>query len=148
MHRYIFLTAAIIICIGCKDANAVGSKKLKPKTQDTKKFEMYEMSEMAILMEQMYIYNQQLKSKIEKGEELGNFPNHFKEIHKSKMTDSSDKDNFFIDKSKVFLDAQEQIFKDPKNAKEHFNKAVQACISCHEVKCTGPIVRIKKLQLN
>lgn len=35
-----------------------------------KKFEMYELSEMASLMEQMYVYNLQIKSKIEKGESV------------------------------------------------------------------------------
>ena len=43
---------------------------------------------------------------------------------------------------------QELIYKDPENAKTHYSNAIQACISCHEVKCSGPIVRIKKLQLN
>lgn len=108
-------------------------------------FQMYEMSEMAALMEQMYVDNQRLKERITNGDTIGQFPNHFLEIHKSAMTDESDNDAFFKEQAAVFINAQEKIYKDPKNAKEHFNKAVSACVSCHEVKCSGPIPRIKKL---
>ncbi len=63
------------------------------------------------------------------------------------MTDPSENDQFFRDNANIFLRAQEMIYKDPENAKEHYSNAIQACISCHEVKCSGPIPRIKKLQL-
>jgi cytochrome c553 len=39
------------------------------------------------------------------------------------------------------------IYKDPKNAKQHFNEGINACVSCHQVKCGGPIPKIKKLYI-
>ena len=45
-----------------------------------KKFEMYEMSEMASLMEQMYAHNQQLRLRIIKGDTVGKFPEFFNKI--------------------------------------------------------------------
>ena len=63
------------------------------------------------------------------------------------MTDSTDMDAFFKAQAKVFIESQEQIYKDPKNAKEHFNKGIDACIQCHQVKCGGPIPKIKKLYI-
>jgi cytochrome c553 len=63
------------------------------------------------------------------------------------MTDPTENDDFFKENAQVFLTAQEKIYNDPANAKEHYSNAIQACISCHEVKCSGPIPRIKKLQL-
>ena len=113
----------------------------------SEEFEMYEMSEMAALMEQMYVDNQRLKDRIIKGDTIGKFPQHFIKIHKAVMTDEHDKDAFFDEQAQKFIQAQELIYKDPKNAKEHFNKGVDACVQCHQVKCTGPIPRIKKLYI-
>jgi hypothetical protein len=108
---------------------------------------MYEMSEMAALMEQMYVDNQRLKDKIIKGDTIGKFPQHFLKIHESVMTDEKDKDAFFDEQAKKFIEAQELIYNDPTNAKKHFNDGVDACISCHQQKCSGPIPRIKKLYI-
>ena len=46
-----------------------------------KKFEMYELSEMASLMEQMYAYNLQIKNKIENGDSVGAYPEFFNKIY-------------------------------------------------------------------
>lgn len=110
-------------------------------------FEMYEMSEMAALMEQMYVDNQRLKERIIKGDTIGKFPQHFIKIHQAVMTDETDKDAFFNEQAAKFIKAQELIYEDPKNAKEHFNNGIDACIKCHEVKCGGPIPKIKKLYI-
>ena len=110
-------------------------------------FEMYEMSEMAALMEQMYVDNERLKERIVKGDTIGKFPQHFIKIHKAVMTDETDKDAFFNEQAAKFIKAQELIYDDPKNAKEHFNNGIDACIKCHEVKCGGPIPKIKKLYI-
>ena len=98
-------------------------------------------------MEQMYVDNQRLKERIKKGETIGAFPNHFLKIHKAVMTDESDNDAFFKSQAANFIKAQEQIYKDPKNAKKHFNEGIDACINCHQVKCGGPIPKIKKLYI-
>jgi len=113
----------------------------------SKKFEMYQMSEMSALMEQMYIDNQKLKERIKNGDTIGKFPNHFMEIHKAVMTDDTENDAFFKDQANAFILAQQRIYEDPKNAKAHFNEGVNACVRCHEIKCQGPIPRIKKLYI-
>lgn len=120
----------------------------KPAASGEKEFEMYQMSEMAALMEDMYQKNLALKSKIEKGEKVGKFDSNFLKIHQAVMTDPSENDAFFKAQAAAFLQSQQRIFEDPKNAKEHFNNSVNTCISCHQVKCTGPIARIKKLYID
>ena len=112
-----------------------------------KKFEMYEMSEMSLLMEQMYVDNQRLKERIKNGDTIGKFPTHFMKIHEAVMTDQSENDAFFKEQAARFIKSQQLIYDDPKNAKQHFNDGVSACLSCHEVKCGGPIPRIKKLYI-
>lgn len=133
-----------LILMGC-------NKKEECTTENSgkseKKFEMYKMSEMAALMEQMYAENEILKAKIKKGDSIGKFPIHFLQIHKAVMTDESENDAFFKEQATQFIKAQELIYQDPKNAKKHFNEGVNTCIKCHEVKCGGPIPRIKKLYI-
>ena len=130
-----------------KEAAAVSADSTSSDNSGKKEFKMYEMSEMAALMEQMYAENQLLKQRIVSGDTLGNFPKYFLDIHSSVMTDESENDAFFKEQAAKFLKAQELIYKDPENAKQHFNDAVSACVKCHEQKCGGPIPRIKKLYI-
>lgn len=147
MIKKYFIFCSVFILLSCQNKAKEESceKPAVTEKSDKKSFEMYEMSEMAMLMEQMYVDNQRLKSRILSGESIGEFPSHFAKIHNSIMTDPSENDAFFKKQANIFIEAQELIYKDQEHAKEHYNKAVQACISCHEVKCSGPIVRIKKL---
>jgi hypothetical protein len=140
----LFLVLTVISCQN-KESNAAEAEKCEPKSE--KKLEMYQMSEMAALMEQMYVDNKRLKERIQKGDTIGQFPQHFLRIHEAVMTDESDNDAFFKEQAAKFIKAQEMIYKDPKNAKEHFNTGVDACIQCHQQKCGGPIPRIKKLYI-
>lgn len=142
-NLYYFLV--VIFLFSCKNEDKQVEASEVKKTEEA--FEMYEMSEMAALMEQMYVDNQRLKGKIINGDTIGKFPQHFLKIHESVMTDEKDKDAFFDEQAKKFIEAQELIYKDPANAKQHFNNGVDACISCHQVKCSGPIPRIKKLYI-
>lgn len=112
-----------------------------------KKLEMYQMSEMAALMEQMYVDNKRVKERIQKGDTIGVFPKHFLKIYTAKFTDETDNDLFFKVKAKEYIASQQLLYSDPKNAKEHFNASVDACLKCHENKCGGPIPRIKKLYI-
>lgn len=144
----LFFTVALICSCGNKESaeqDDVCNKDTIPT--EGKKFEMYEMSEMSMLMEQMYVDNQRLKERIKKGDTIGQFPNHFLKIHKAAMTDDKENDTFFKEQAAIFIQAQEMIYRDPKNAKQHFNKGVDACLKCHQVKCAGPIPRIKKLYI-
>lgn len=138
------VASAFLFSCGKKEENKAEDTAT---TKEEKQFEMYEMSEMAALMEQMYVDNQRLKERIKAGDTIGQFPSHFMKIHSAVMTDKQENDAFFKEQAANFIKAQELIYKDPANAKEHFNKGVDACIKCHEVKCGGPIPRIKKLYI-
>lgn len=127
-------------------------KEEKPKEEkcapaNEKKMVMYEMSEMAALMEQMYVDNLRAKKQIIAGEAIGEFPQHFLKIHTAKFTDESDNDTFFKQNAALYIAAQKILYSDSKNAKQHFNEGVDACLQCHKNKCGGPIPRIKKLYI-
>jgi hypothetical protein len=136
----------LVLVFGTFSCQKKEEKKAVPeKCAPKKKLEMYQMSEMAALMEQMYVDNVRLKERIQKGEAVGVFPEHFLKIYSAKSTDETDNDLFFKVKAKEYIEAQQLIYSDPKNAKLHFNEGVDACLACHKEKCGGPIPRIKKL---
>ena len=141
---YIFIFSILLLSCNKKEKVSPDEKEICTKE---KKFDMYKMSEMAMLMEQMNVENLRLKQKIENGQPLGEFPEYFLKIHSSKMTDESDNDAFFKENATLFIASQKLIYEDPKNAKKHFNNTVNACVTCHENKCGGPIPKIKKLYI-
>lgn len=149
MKKFLLLPVCLVLIFaGCeKKAEAIKTEAVQEAPAKKKEFKMYEMSQMAALMEQMYVDNMRLKERIVKGDTIGNFPQHFLNIHASAMTDESENDTFFKEQAAKFLKAQELIYKDSVNAKKHFNDAVSACVKCHEQKCEGPIPRIKKLYI-
>lgn len=147
MQKLFLVLFTALICFSCKKEDKAVSCDKKDSSSSEKKFDMYEMSEMASLMEQMYKDNEHLKQRILKGDTIGKFPNHFLKIHAAVMTDKQENDAFFKAQAANFIKAQELIYEDPKNAKEHFNAGIDACVQCHEVKCGGPIPRIKKLYI-
>lgn len=150
MKKSLVVLLLIFLVFSCqKKENKVidskSSKKDSSSCSKEKKFDMYKMSEMASLMEQMYAYNLLLKTRIINGDTIGKFPEFFNKIYSAKFTTPSDNDTFFQDNAKKFIAAQKLIYSDPKNAKQHFNDGANACITCHQGKCGGPIPRIKKL---
>jgi cytochrome c553 len=152
MKKTLLLIALSIVIFSCqkKDEKPANETKKEVKETDStvgKEFEMYTMSEMAALMEQMYVQNSTVKEKISKGESIGEFPEYYLKIHSASFTDESDNDLFFKTNAKLYIEAQKTLYSDSKNLKEDYNAGVDACIKCHEKKCGGPIPRIKKLYL-
>lgn len=143
MKQLVLVLLSILVLFSCQkkqeDAEACST--------ESKEFKMYEMSEMAMLMEQMYAHNQQLRLRIIKGDSAGTFPDFFNKLYSAKFTTNNDNDVFFQENAKKYIDAQKLIYSDPTNAKENFNKGVDACVTCHKGKCSGPIPRIKKLYI-
>jgi len=117
-------------------------------SKDSSSFEMYQMSEMATLMEQMYVDNQRIKQKIETGEfDFGEFPEYYLKLYTATFTDPSDLDDFYLEEAKNFLKLQEIIYTDTTNIKTNFNNMVTSCVECHNVKCALAIQRIEKLYI-
>lgn len=147
MKKTVLNLLLIIWLFGCQDEkNKTIESTLIPENKT--KLEMYQMSEMAALMEQMYADNQRIKHKIENNEwDFGIFPEYYLKIHTATFTEPSDLDDFFVSEAQRFLKFQELIYTDTTNLKINFNNMVTSCIECHTVKCTGPIERIKKLYI-
>lgn len=140
MRNWFYLLAITLIS-SCAETPV----KEEVVVEEKKNFEMYELSEMSAIMQHMYQLNEQLKARIENGEELGEYSESFERILEAEMTKGKEIDDFFKAHAETFLNDQRSIYENPDQAKELYNKAINSCITCHEVKCTGPIEKIEKL---
>jgi len=146
MKKLLLIVLTLAFATGCQEkSEKIEAVTPKDSVSASSKFQMYEMSEMAALMEQMYAYNTQLKERITKNQDLGTYPVAFDKLHTAVLTEASDRDPFFNDQAIKFIEAQKAIYTDPVQAKDNFNKMVNQCLECHSKKCGGPIPIIKKL---
>jgi len=144
MRKFSLLLILTLLIYSCQ--NKLQKEEISTKTVETEELVMYEMSEMALLMEKMFVENEQLKKKIENGEELGAFNQEYLKIHSAILTDPDVRNNSFNSFSKALLLNQEAVFTtEGEEVKAQFNRMVQTCIACHQTTCMGPIPRIKKL---
>ncbi len=139
MKKMLCFLSLVLLTISCQ------KKEEKKTCSKEKTFDMYQMSEMASLMERMYAHNKQLRERIINKDTIGKFPEFFNDIFTAKFTDESDNDAFFKENAQKYIDAQKLIYSDPNNLKKNYNDGLNACITCHQGKCGGPIPRIKKL---
>lgn len=143
MKRFLFLLCGLMVFVSCKNT---------PKPAEsvaTEELEMYNPSEMTMLMKEMYISNEMLKEKIVNNDSLGNFNATFLKIHNAVLTDRFERTRDFEEKAQTFISNQEAIFNvSEEDRGVQFNLMVNSCIACHKTTCTGPIPRIKKLLIN
>lgn len=112
-----------------------------------KVYDMYEPSEMAILMNEFYAINEEIKNDILIGIAPEEFPLDFMKIHRAELSDFKKRNAKFEAFSKLYIEAEKEVFNTESSfpVEERFNNAIGVCISCHQTECTGPIPRIKKL---
>jgi hypothetical protein len=136
----LFLGLSIFL-LGCK------GKKDEQQDFNSPPFDMYELSPMAMLMEQMYVDNMRIKSQILAGEtDFGEFPVIHESIFSAQLTDPSDKDEFFEWQARYFIEVEKAFYQSKEtDKKSQFNAIINSCLECHKSKCGGPIPRIKKL---
>jgi len=140
MKKTLLIVLLVSFIFGCKN-----QPEPKPEKEP---LIMVKQSEMALLMNEMYAFNESIKNQITNGKLYNSFPEHFNKIYTAVLTDPSVKDAEFETNSKYFIQNQKAVFEDSNSdLKLRYNNAVNACISCHNVTCVGPIPRIKKLLL-
>jgi cytochrome c553 len=136
--KKIILFTAIVFLFSCQTSE---KKQVQKNT-------MYERSEMAALMLQMYHKNEENKKLILEGKQPKDFPEEFLKIHTAKLTDSTDRNASFEAFSNAYLKNFREVFSAANGSlKEKHNSVVNSCIACHKTTCIGPIPRIKKLYI-
>jgi cytochrome c553 len=135
-------TFLLLICL-----SFLSCKTDKKEVKEELVYDIYEPSEMSMLMNSMYEINEQIKKDIIDGKTPDDFPLEFLKIHTAELSDFKQRNETFESFSKLFVEKEKDIFNTTSNqeAKKRYNQAINLCISCHKTECTGPIPRIKKL---
>lgn len=143
MKSYCLIISLLaLVFVGCKNSETeVGMKDEKIE------YDLYQPSEMALHMDYMYKYNEQVRQDILAGETPVEFPEDFLKIHTAELTNTFDRDANFESFSQLYINAEKEIFNTESEVpiEERYNTMVNLCISCHQTSCMGPIPRIKKL---
>ena len=130
------------------------SQEQDEKTSSEKK-EIYNPngnSELALAMRQTFEQTEQIKLNLEKGDFSipENYVENLQLFHSATPTDSTVKTELFSQfRNSLYLIANDLVSSSDLNKrKEVYQTLISTCISCHQKFCPGPIVRIKKLNLN
>jgi len=107
------------------------------------------MSEMALLMEDMYKELKEIRPEVISGNEIGQFPEKFNQIHSAEMTSSFERTVEFEQFTELLLHNFNQLYKAKSDSSriEIYDNTVKTCVSCHksDAGCMGPVPRIEKL---
>ena len=110
--------------------------------------EMYQPSELVLIMRQMYDDNLALKESIKAGNVPGEVPAKYHEMLTATATNPDELGDLYYAMAKTYLANYETLTQaDSSTAVEKYNVVVNTCIGCHENYCLGPIPKIEKLYL-
>ena len=138
--RYYLLFCGLLLITSCN------SSKKESLVEVKEGLIMAPRSEMAILMNEMYAFNESIKQQIISGSINNAYPIHFERIDSAILTDPTDRDASFETFSQEFIHKTKAVFESSSSdALFKYNEAVNACIACHQTTCIGPIPRIEKL---
>lgn len=141
--RFKVVSICALFCVlGCKQGEE-SPKKVKEEVV----YDMYQPSEMANLMNEMFAQNLKVKQDIVAGKLPTEFPLDFLKIHTAELSEFKSRNETFQSFSKLFIESEKEIFNTESQipVEERFNNTINLCISCHQTECSGPIPRIQKL---
>lgn len=105
-------------------------------------------SELAILMREMANWTDSAKAALQNGKAIPASPASFNTILYAKRTDPDIDETVFNPHANLYLAQVEQFKNAGKDDQVRFyNSMVNACVSCHENFCGGPLKRINKMFL-
>lgn len=128
----------------CKTCDEELAQALEKKEESV----MYEPSELATLMLEMYAKNQDWKEEILKGNVPKDFPEKYKNMHTAKSVNEHAGSEFYNAMTESYLlSINELTNATPENAVEKYNNMVNVCLQCHQEICPGPVSKIKRLTI-
>ena len=149
LKNILYLFIACFILVSCQEKKTeckVCDEELKEAAKAKEASIMYEPSELATLMLDMYAANQDWKAEILNGNVPKDFPEKYKKMHGAKSVNENAGGEFYNATTTSYLKTVEDLTQaTPENAKEKFNAMVNVCLQCHQEICPGPIPKINKL---
>jgi hypothetical protein len=136
----LFGASLFVSCQGTEEA---------PKTDENWEPDMYQPSELVVVMRQMFDENIALKDSIAKGIVPKEVPAKYREILTATATNPAELDEIYYAMANVYLENYNVLTKaDSATAIDKYNIVVKSCIGCHQNYCLGPIPKIEKLYID
>lgn len=142
--------------VGCQNSNDENASTEVEKTtaekasseSEEKDLDMYEASELALLMRGMYEKNLELRQQIIDGQIPESFPEDFKTIHTAEATEELNET--FKSLAVQYIANMEAITKaeSPEEGIKAYNAMINTCASCHTIYCQGPLAKIKRMRIS
>ncbi|MFZ6666274.1 hypothetical protein [Peijinzhouia sedimentorum] len=108
-----------------------------------------ESSELAWVMREISAKTELVKSQVEKGEEIDNIIDVFKQVHDAEATKPEVKTEAFANMASSFVDSFDRLLESQEGDRiKAYNMMIQNCVVCHTTYCPGPLVRIEKLKID
>lgn len=106
-------------------------------------------SELAQLMEDMFVLSLSWKERVQKGEDLGKYPVAFDKLKTATPTNDNQKDPVSFDPfADDFIRRTQEMLNAPKEEQLHkYTLYVEGCSNCHSSMCSGVLKRIKLLKI-
>jgi hypothetical protein len=102
---------------------------------------------MALMMRQMAIQADSIKSLIVRGEKPDSLRYPFIRFYLVEPTDPNVLEPQFFDNARLFQEAYRNLMSADNNHTQYYNLMINACVKCHESYCSGPLKRIRKLPI-
>jgi hypothetical protein len=105
-------------------------------------------AELAVIMRDMADHSEAMKAAIQKGEALPLQPEILERLKTAERTDKNIDEQVYNSHADAYLAQMSQLYGAAAEERpKYYNATIDACISCHENFCHGPIKRIRKLYL-
>ena len=110
--------------------------------------DMYEPSELVLIMRKMHEDNMAMKEEIMAGKAPKAIPEEYHKILTATATNPDELDELYYAMAKVYLnDYQAMVDAQPEELIAKYNNLVKTCVNCHQNYCLGPIPKIEKLYI-
>jgi hypothetical protein len=132
---------------------ACGDEREKASSNDSAKCAPDEVNpngtaELAVIMRGLADHSEAMKTAIQKGDALPLQPEILERLKTAERTDKNIDESVYNSHADAYLAQMSQLYGGAQEERQkYFNATIDACISCHENFCHGPIKRIRKLYL-
>lgn len=144
-YKFYLLLFFGLLYIGCAEQE---QEKSEHKKKESAFNNLYEQSEMAVVMVDMYEFLEENRKRILASEPMEELPEFFDKLHTAEMGEDYNRDAIFKGYSDTFITNVTLLHSSENTDKvKLFNNTVNSCVACHTsgASCMGPIPRINKL---
>jgi cytochrome c556 len=141
--------SSVVLLLLCLLCTVVIYSCANTEAEQPKEAEMAKVSELAEMMRDMHAHAAEMREAIlaDSLGELPTFARQYELMNTLIPTDQSVRTPIFEGFSGLFMEYAQEIHQNKENRVYNYNNMLNACVSCHQTYCPGPIKRINKLKI-